>query len=305
MKAPKKPINKTAEAFKEPANSLGLAGALAVSVALLSPLPFLAAAVAEAAYLLFVPDSKWFDRRLSEKYDAEVVRRREELKAKVFPTLSGEVQARFGRLEVLRGQMAQQSFEGKQFYREVLRKMDYLMEKFLLFASKQVQFQNYLRTVLQEVDASYSAETPPPPPQIRSTSSRKPATRPRFEEAGNEADWVRKTVETIQADYDHEIAAIDENRTKGENLHNQAILDKRREVLTRRKQYVARIGEILDNLGHQLQLMEDTFGLISDEIRARSPEQVLADVDDVVFQTDNLTETLQDIAPFEQMTVNA
>lgn len=303
MKAPKKPVNKTAEAFKEPANAISLAGAFAASLALLNPVPLLAAVVAEAAYLLFVPDSKWFDRRLSEKYDAEVVRRREELKAKVFPTLSGEVQARFGRLEVLRGQMAQQSFEGKRFYREVLRKMDYLMEKFLLFASKQVQFQNYLRTVLQEVDASYSSDPTPPP--IRSTSSRKPATRPRFEEAGDEADWVRKTVETIQADYDHEIATIDENRTKGENLHNQAILDKRREVLTRRKQYVARIGEILDNLGHQLQLMEDTFGLISDEIRARSPEQVLADVDDVVFQTDNLTETLQDIAPFEQMTVNA
>jgi hypothetical protein len=49
--------------------------------------------------------------------------------------------------------------------------------------------------------------------------------------------------------------------------------------------------------------MEDTFGLINDEIRARSPEQVLADIEDVVNQTDNLTETLQEVSPFDQMAV--
>jgi hypothetical protein len=32
---------------------------------------------------------------------------------------------------------------------------------------------------------------------------------------------------------------------------------------------------------------------------------VLADIEDVVFQTDTLTESLQEIAPFEQMTVPA
>ena len=49
--------------------------------------------------------------------------------------------------------------------------------------------------------------------------------------------------------------------------------------------------------------MEDTFGLINDEIRARSPEQMLADIDDVVLQTDSLTEALQDVAPFDTMQV--
>jgi hypothetical protein len=73
----------------------------------------------------------------------------------------------------------------------------------------------------------------------------------------------------------------------------------------RRRQYVSQIGEILSNLNMQLHLMEDTFGLINDEIRARSPEQVLADIDDVVNQTDNLTETLQEVSPFDQMPVAA
>jgi len=92
---------------------------------------------------------------------------------------------------------------------------------------------------------------------------------------------------------------------KDENLHNQAVLEKRKDILTRRREYVSQIGEILTNLNHQLHLMEDTFGLINDEIRARSPEQVLADIEDVVFQTDSLTEALQEVSPFDQMQVAA
>lgn len=296
MKPPTKPVNKTLEAFKEGYNAIGLAGMFVISAATLNPLPLLAAAVAEAAYLLFVPDSKWYDRRLSAKYDAEIVRRREELKQKVFPTLGAPVQARFSRLEAVRNQIGGQTFEGKRWYREVLRKLDYLMEKFLLFASKQVQFQSYLSSVLEEVDPASAA---PPPIHSRSLK-RAPIAE---EEYGD--GWIHDTVQTIQRRYSQEVEEIDRLLAQDENLHNQAVLDKRKEVLARRRQYVGQMGEILINLGHQLHLMEDTFGLINDEIRARSPEQVLADIEDVVHQTDNLTETLQEVAPFEQMTVPA
>lgn len=297
MKAPTKPVNKTLEAFRESYNAIGLAGAFMLSAATLNPLPILAAAVIEAAYLLFVPDSKWYDQRLSAKYDAEIIRRREELKEKVYPTLSPAIQSRFARLEGVRGQISNQTVEGKRWYREVLRKLDYLMEKFLLFASKEVQFQTYLKSVLEEVDPASVM----PPPVVR---DRRPRQRTIVsEEMGDE--WVRDTVTQIQRRYTEEMEGIDGLLLKDDNLHNQAVLEKRKEVLMRRRQYVGRIGEILVNLGHQLHLMEDTFGLINDEIRARSPEQVLADIEDVVFQTDTLTESLQEIAPFEQMTVPA
>ena len=55
------------------------------------------------------------------------------------------------------------------------------------------------------------------------------------------------------------------------------------------------------NLNHQLQLLEDTFGLISDELLARPPEQVLADIEDVVSQTNTMTQVLEEVAPYEQM----
>ena len=290
--------SKLKEAFLEGYNTVGLAGAAALSAALLNPLPILGALVVEAAYLLFVPDSKWFEKRLAVKYDQEVIDRRRKLRDQVFPTLGASVQARFSRLETVRNQIGGQTLDGRLIFREVLRKLDYLLEKFLLFASKETQFENYLRSVLDEV--KHGPITPPP---VQKRPGKKIVFQ--IEDMTERDEWIRDTVGMISEKYTDEINNIDELLQKDANLHNQAVLEKRKEVLQRRSQYVVRMGEILINLGHQLSLMEDTFGLINDEIRARSPEQVLADIDDVVFQTDNLTETLADVAPFDVMPLEA
>jgi len=196
----------------------------------------------------------------------------------------------------VREQISDPTFKGKRWFQEVLRKLDYLLEKFLLFGTKQVQFENYLRSVLDEATIN-----DPLPPKLRRDVPVGPSgpLRP-----ADEA-WVKRTVALVQQRYEDDIESIRQQIPADENLHNQAVLEKRKEILMRRKQYVESIGEILTNLGHQLRLIEDTFGLINDEIRARSPEQVLVDIEDVVHQSDNLTETLQDMAPFEQMPVAA
>lgn len=280
--------NKHLEAFKENFNTVGLAAAVALSAATLNPLPILGAIIAEAAYLLFVPDSKWYDARLSARYDQEVIRRRKELEAKVFPSLSKNVRDRFARLEALRDQVGANLFTGKRWFQEVLRKLDYLMEKFLLFASKQVQFEEYLRSVLDECERT-DASRPPKNRNSQPDSISTPA----------DAAWVKRTVARIQELYAAQIDSIGQSLPGEENLHNQAVLDKRSEILSRRKDYVARIGETLVNLDQQLKLIEDTFGLINDEIRARSPEQVMVDIEDVVSQSDNLSDALQEISPFD------
>jgi hypothetical protein len=294
--------NRYLEAFKESYNTIGLAGVVALSAATLNPLPLLGALVIEAAYLMFVPDSKWYDARLSARYDNEVLQRRQKLKEQVFPVLGPATQARFTKLEMLREQINAQTLDGKKFFREVLRKLDYLLEKFLLFAQKEVQFNTYLQSVLDDVNGV--GPTPPiqldrPPQRVKKRSEdeddgRSPESRDHR---------IRAMVANIQGQYDSELKEIEDMLGNSENLHNQAILEKRQEVLTRRKEYIAKIGETLENLSHQLNLIQDTFGLINDEIRARSPEQVLADIDDVVYQTDNLTEVLEDVAPFDTMPV--
>ena len=273
--------NRVRDAFMEGYNTLGLASLVAVTLATLNPLPMIVGAVVEAAYLLFVPDSRWYAERVEEKYDAEVVRRRERLKGEVLPSLSGVVADRFLRLEHVRGQIDSQTGGDRKPYRQVLRKLDYLLEKFLLFGQKQAQFRLYLTNLVSEVE---------------NLPAGNPNERQNLEPGEG---WARKTAERIQRHYEREIGRMDESLAGETNLHTAAIMEKRKEVLTRRSEYVDRIAETLTNLGHQLGLMEDTFGLINDEIRARSPEQVLADVDGVVSQTDTLTERLEEVAPFD------
>ena len=282
--------NRFKQAFTETYNTLGIVGVIGLSCALLNPVPLLAGIVIEAAYLLFVPDSKWYAQRVEAKYDAEVRERHTKLRDQIFPSLDIETRNRYSKLEALRTQIDVQVEDGKPWFRQVLRKLDYLLEKFLLFASKQVQFQAYLRSVLSDAKNSRT-QIDPVPPKTRSV----PAN---YDEA-----WVKSAVAQIQKAYDVDIEALKVSSGEETNLHNQAILEKRREVITRRREYVSRIGEILSNLNQQLHLMEDTFGLINDEIRARSPEQVLADIDGVVLQTDSLTEALLEVAPFDEATL--
>src|SRR5262249_43617170 len=81
-----------------------------------------------------------------------IEKRRQELKAKVLPLLRPEMQERFARLEQVRADIGSQPFpEDQKWFREVLRKLDFLMEKFLHFGSKEIQFRTYLQSVLKEV----------------------------------------------------------------------------------------------------------------------------------------------------------
>lgn len=68
-------------------------------------------------------------------------------------------------------------------------------------------------------------------------------------------------------------------------------------ILKQRQEYVEKIDKILTNLGHEMDLPEDPFGLISDQIRARPPAPAPADIEGVVYQTDSMTKLLEELAP--------
>jgi hypothetical protein len=300
--------SKYAIAFKENANTIGLGALVALSAAMLNPLPLIGGLVAEAAYMLFVPDSKWYGKRLQKKYDEANEERRRKLKEQILPTLSPAMRDRYLRLEETRDQIYADadSSERRPWFADVIKKLDFLLEKFLLFGSKEVQFRNYLANVLEEVRAERrninTLDVPRP-------QERKKKDRPLGPDIPDEifmtreSNWVKETVDEIKDNYGAQLTQIDKYLANSAEieLHNQAVLNKRREVIKRRMEYIERIGYILSNLNHQSRLMEDTFGLINDEIRARSPEQVLADIEDVVFQTNAMTSALEEVAPFEQM----
>lgn len=309
-------MNRYVAALKENYNGIGLATVAAISAATLNPLPLLIGLVAEAAYLLIVPDTKWYQTRLAARSAAAAEAERQRIRAELLPTLRPDVQTRFAHLEEMRRQI--QAQDDKAWYGEVVQKLDYLLEKFLLFGAKESQFQSYLSKLRAELrgggdwDLNSRREEQDPPPISRRAARRldevpRRQTRPTSSEAaargdGNEDDrWVQHTVEEIQAHYQSECERLEAQLQADADEANRAVLAKRVDVLKRRAEFADKIGKILGNINHQLQLVDDTFGLINDEIRARSPEQILADIDEVVVATNSMSSTLEEIAPYEQM----
>lgn len=293
--------NRYLAAFQESYNVLGLTSLVALSAATLNPLPLLVGLVAEAAYLIFVPDSSWYSKHLSRRDDALVQARRDELKAKTLPLLRPQLQSRFERLEAVRRDIDGQSASDAAWLREILRKLDFLLEKFLQFALKEEQFCAYLNEARREVELTQ----PRPRPTRRDLQGAgNRDTVNNDSQNGASQSWLTQSVEIVQGSYDEDIAHIQADFERETDEHTKPILQKRLEVLRRRREFIGKIGKIVANLRHQLALLEDTFGLISDELLARPPEQVLADIEDVVSQTNSMTQVLEELAPYERMLAN-
>lgn len=289
--------NRFTAALTERYNLLGLVaiGAAAVLLPHVVVPIVLGGLVLEGVYLALVPHSEWYAKRLSAEYDAEILKQREKLKKQILPRLRPELQTRFARLEQSRTALTKQVPTDQDWYRQVLRKLDYLLDKFLEFASREAEFRNYLRSVLDEtLREEVTQQTPSSFVKSQSTKVRWAEEPP----ADPAERWVEALTAHVLKHFDAEIADLDQQRTRDtEDLTTNAVLDKRIDIMKRRRDYVGQIGKITVNLNHQLELMEDTFGLISDEMRARTPEQILADIDEVIGRTDALTDILQDFTP--------
>jgi hypothetical protein len=308
-------VNRFLEALKESSNIIGLSTAATLSMALLNPIPLLVGFAVEAAYLLFVPDSKWYEARLSRRFEAEVVRRRRELRDKTFPLLHAAMQERFLHLDATRNQIYAQAKDDQKWFMEVLRKLDYLLEKFLMFAVSEAQFRGYLSAQWQAARSGGTGRAPDGNPASVARTSNQQGRRPIFADAARREvqfdiapargvcqKWVPQVVEDVQTYYQTDIDKLTQDRDADPDENSKAILQKRIEVLQQRHEFSGKIGRILINLNNQMELLEDTFGLINDQIRARSPEQVLSDIEGVVYQTDSMTRLLEELAPYEQMT---
>ena len=292
--------NQYSEAFKEGFNVVGLASVVALSAALLNPLPLLAGVIAEAVYLLFVSDSQWYERRLAKRYDAEVEQRRKEIKDQIIPTLRPDLQHRFARLEETRKAMESSPMHGENWFRDVLRKLDYLLERFLQFAAKESDFREHLRSLLAEVRGEESPTMVYYPTERNGQKNQRKVHRasPRVPSSGPSSD---RAADEIVAHFDNEMAQVKRQLEAEKDETSQAILTKRLDLLERRKEFASKLSKIMTNYTHHLELLEDTFGVINDQIRVRTPEEVIADIDDVVFQTDTMVQVLEELAPYEQM----
>lgn len=276
-------MNRYLEAFKENFNVLALAAMTSVSAMLLSPVPLLVALVAEAAYLIFFTDTRWYEARLSRRHDQEIQKRRDDLKARVLPLLPLERVRNMGRLEGIRGALNEMG-EDERVVREILRKADYLLEKYLQFSLKEVEFVVYLRGVWEKLA----------PGEVHGNSSWAP------DGTGNM--WVHEATLRIRSHFQGEMQTIAHLMGDGAaDTETLPVMQRRRDVLQRRCEFIDKLGRTLFGIHHQLDLVDETFDLLADRLRTREPGQVLVEVDLVVSQTLALNRLLDDLAPYKTL----
>lgn len=294
--------NRLKEALAEPAHLLSLAGIASVGLALLSPIPILVGLVAEAAYLLFVPDSNWYTKRLEKKFDQEILDHRAALKAKIYPKVKQEIQTRFEWLEAARRQIEATTPAQDPWFMEALRKLDFLLEKYIQFADRQSDYINYLGTSIATNAESMGRDQVKRLPGMLQRAIANPGESYMNVLGASLTDGeVDNMVEVLEGFYDREIGRVKDSMESEAIMATREIMSKRHDVLVRRRDFTVRLGEVLSNLRHQMDLIYETFGLINDEIRARSPEQVLADINDVVSQATTLTDAIDQFTPAEQL----
>ena len=145
-------------AINEKANLIGVGASLALACLLFTPIPVIVGAAAEAMYLIFVPDSRWYRRIVDARYEKEVAARRQAMKEQILKELPSQDRARFARLEELRERihegMSKQGQDVRSLMSSELRKLDYLLDSFLSFLSAHARYEAHLRDIRPgEVDA--------------------------------------------------------------------------------------------------------------------------------------------------------
>jgi hypothetical protein len=259
----------------------------------------------EFGYMLFLPGSQWYRGILTGRATHRQQLARAEMKREILPALLPQDRNRFLRLEAQRNQIPSASAVG--FGREemgaIYGQMDVLLDKFLNFASKSAQYRAYLVDMVR----------PSPGPSVpgahwvdrlfdiasgliaeKQTSGAAPSAKPSRPavDIENIVGEVRKgldsRVEQMKASLDAQISPA-----------NKQVVAKNLEILTKRRERIGELGEIITNLECQLDLIESTFGLISDQVRSLAPEQILHEINDVVLQTETTTQLLAASAPME------
>jgi hypothetical protein len=71
-------------------------------------------------------------------------------------------------------------------------------------------------------------------------------------------------------------------------------------VVKSSRESAEKLGRALRNIEHQLELVASTFTLINTQVRTGPSEQILTDVEEVVNQSDAVTQAMQEFAPVEQ-----
>lgn len=299
--------SRIASAFKEQENMVGMSVFLAASIFFLNPVPLIVGALLEVAYILFVPDSNWYSNRLETKQRKLIEERRSDLSYQFRCLATRENAAKYQELTSVRAQL-DDDYVSRPDWRDVINRLDTLLDKYVEFGLQDIRLREYLASLSKQADENIHNIAKP-----RTKGEAK--LRDRLSEIEFNADnftdknvrWVEEQMASIRFYFQNQehtiqqlISEEDARITAGTgNINNRDILQKRLEIQAMSLSQAEKIGQGLVNLNQQMVLMEETIRLINGQIKSKQPGQVLLDIENLVDQSETVSNFLHEIAPFE------
>ena len=274
---------------------------------LANPVPLIIGGLFEAAYLLFVSDSTWYSNRLEARAKAQIGERREILKQKVFQQTGYDFKQKYEELEAVRLQL-DDDYVARPDWRSVIDRLDTLLGKYLEFGLQDARLRKYIQDLSNQATQDL-------PGLLKAKNKETSDLRDRLAKSKETADafsdetvrWVETQMSSIRMYFQGQINSIQQLVNEEDarialgtgNENNRDTLKKRIDIQTMRLAQAEKIGQGLVNLNQQMALMEETISLINGQIKSKQPGQVLLDIENLVDQSETVSNFLQDIAPFE------
>jgi hypothetical protein len=299
--------NRIKLAFNEDWNKIGIAVFVAASIFFLNPIPLLVGFGLEIAYLLFFPDSKWYEDILVQRHKGGILERRMELKHKVLSKASQGFTEGYLELEEARVRLDDE-YNRSDDWKSVIDRLDLLLNKYLEFAFLKFKLEGYITSLSEQAERQV-------PEMLQANNDASRELRKRLRASTDSAAqyndetvrWVEERMSYIRAYFEGQVISIEQLVKEEEvrvatgrgNANNLDTLRKRIDIQNMMLAQAEKMGHGLVNLNQQMSLMAETIRLINGQITSKQPGQVLLDVENLVDQSETVSNFLQDLTVFD------
>jgi hypothetical protein len=214
-------------------------------------------------------------------------------------SLSADAQERYLRLEATHRLITLQVAESMPVYHELPGMLATLMDRFILFATRQDELADRLESIAEEALALKRAQKLAPGVadlQLVSGASER-------SEAALET-WVGQKLRNIHDGYERALGdiAMQRDRLLGDP-ETDLQLRSRGDTILKRIRHADKVAKTLINVYCELQLLDRKFDLVSQELSTRRPDHVISDVSALILQTQSLARSVDELEPMDKTSV--
>jgi len=299
-----KPSTNLKAAFVHPFNLIGLASFGAISGALVDLRPALVGIGLEVGYLAvstFAPAGSGLNRfiysrpfgdirLLGHKTPIEQVS-----KQTVLPLLRSEIKEQYSTLEFHCKSILNTVDAASQTGAAISDTLAYLLNKFLLFAIRELEFRERLVVLVDEAEAMDPASNGTHRPHLKIVAG---SNEPALEEP------IPNLIGRAHAGYEAEIQRTAAKQRINTDSDEDGRFADRQTILRRRSRHAERVGNVLQNVRLEMNKIGVKIQSMDEEGLAAAPVQALKDLKGLVVETDSVTRTIEEIEPLEELRIS-